>query len=107
MPAFATRALGGKTRPLIGHPGALSKHQSNARPMLDGALEHLTCLGKAVAGIKQTVDLHAVLGSLLYFVEIAIVGIRRAIRLFVEVDVSGLRFLRHRERITRSGQEGR
>jgi hypothetical protein len=42
--------------------------------MLDGALEHLTCLGKAVAGVKQTVDLHAVLGPLPYFVEIAIVG---------------------------------
>ena len=94
-------------RPLVQHPHAKARRQPDARPVLDRPGEQFLRLGETIAGIEQAIDLGAVLGLLLDLVEIAIVGIRRTIRLFVEVDVSGLRYLRHGERITRSGQEGR
>jgi hypothetical protein len=48
-----------------------------------------------VAGIEQTIELCPIPRSLLDFVEVAIVGIRRAVRLFVVVDVMGFRFFGH------------
>jgi hypothetical protein len=55
--------------------------------VLDRPGEQFLRLGETIAGIEQAIDLGAVLGLLLDLVEIAIVGIRRTIRLFVEVDV--------------------
>ena len=70
--------------------------------MLDCPSEQFLRLGETIAGIEQAIDLGAVLGPLLDLVEVAIGGIRRTIRLFVEVDVIGFRF-GYGERIARSG----
>jgi hypothetical protein len=63
--------------------------------MLAGAGEDFAGPAEAVAGIKQAIDLRPIPRPLLDFVEVAVVGIRRAVRLFVEVDVVGFRFFGH------------
>ena len=73
MPAFATRALGGKTRPLIEHPRALADGQPNARPMLDRRGEDLPRLIEVTTGEQHAVDLGAVLGPFLDLVEVALI----------------------------------
>jgi hypothetical protein len=51
--------------------------------MLDCLVEELTSLFEIVAGVKEAVDLHAVLRPLLDLVEIAVIGVKRVISFFV------------------------
>jgi hypothetical protein len=86
-------------RPLIDHPCPLPKRQSDTRPMLDRVLEYRAGPAEAVAGIEQAVDLRFVPCPLLDLVEVAIVGIDRAVRFLMEGYVVRLRFFGHRKSI--------
>jgi hypothetical protein len=51
--------------------------------MLDCVVEQLTSLFETVAGVKEAVDLHAILLPLLDLVEIAMIGVKCVIGFFV------------------------
>jgi hypothetical protein len=70
-------------RPLLENPCPLPDRQPDPRPMLDCLVEQLTSLFEVVAGIKEAVDLHAVLRPLLDLVEIAMMGMEWVIGFFV------------------------
>jgi hypothetical protein len=88
-------------RPLIEYACSLSERQSDTRPMRDRALEYRAGSTETVAGIEQAIDLRSVPRPLLDFVEVAIVGVDRAIGHLMKGDVIGFRF-GHGENIARS-----
>ena len=67
-------------RPLVEHPRPLADGQSDPWAVFDGVFEYRARPSKAIAGIEQAVDLRPVPRPLLNFVEVAVVGIARAIR---------------------------
>jgi len=58
--------------------------------MFDRTLEYRAGPTETVAGIEQAIDLRSVPHPLLNLVEVAVVGVARAVGLFVEVNVAGL-----------------
>ena len=69
-------------RPLLQHARPLPDRQPDPRPTFDFFREQLTSLVEIVAGVKQAVDLRAILGPLLDLVVITIVRELRVVGLF-------------------------
>ena len=68
---------------------SLPERQPDPWPPLDSLLEYRAGPAEAVAGIEQAIDLGAIPRPFLDFVEVAVVGIDRAIRVLVEFNVVG------------------
>jgi len=77
--------------PLVQYPCPLADGQSDPWAVFDGVFEYRARPSKAIARIEQAVDLRPVPRPLLNFVEVAVVGIARAVRFLVEINVVGLR----------------
>src|SRR5262249_42255845 len=71
--------------------GASPERQPDPWSMFDRTLEYRAGPTETVAGIEQAIDLRSVPRPLLNLVEVAVVGVARAVGLFVEVNIVWLR----------------